>query len=60
MAFAFAAGKDPFALYGDRRRTARSWISGCALIACKANFKFFYDNKDSCSTASARAKSWQR
>jgi spermidine/putrescine transport system substrate-binding protein len=47
MAFAFAAGKDPFALYGNP--TAYSALMdqvGAALIACKPNFKFFYDNKD--------------
>jgi len=47
MAFAFAAGKDPFALYGNP--TAYSALMdqvGAVLIACKPNFKFFYDNKD--------------
>ncbi len=41
-------GKDPFALYGDHQGLhARSWSrSATTLIACKANFKFFYDNKD--------------
>ena len=47
MAFAFAAGKDPFALYGDPKAYAALMDQvGAALIACKANFKFFYDNKD--------------
>jgi spermidine/putrescine transport system substrate-binding protein len=47
MAFAFAAGKDPFALYGDPKAYATLMEQvGAALIACKANFKFFYDNKD--------------
>jgi spermidine/putrescine transport system substrate-binding protein len=47
MAFAFAAGKDPFALYADPKAygTLMDQV-GAALIACKANFKFFYDNKD--------------
>ncbi len=47
MAFAFAAGRDPFALYGDTKAygTLMDQV-GAALIACKANFKFFYDNKD--------------
>jgi spermidine/putrescine transport system substrate-binding protein len=47
MAFAFAAGKDPFALYGNpvAYRALMDQV-GAALIACKPNFKFFYDNKD--------------
>ena len=47
MAFAFAAGKDPFALYGDPKAYGALMDKvGATLIACKANFKFFYDNKD--------------
>jgi spermidine/putrescine transport system substrate-binding protein len=47
MAFAFASGKDPFALYGDPKAySALMDQVGAALIACKSNFKFFYDNKD--------------
>ncbi|MEP6548725.1 MAG: extracellular solute-binding protein [Gammaproteobacteria bacterium] len=47
MAFAFAAGKDPFALYADTKAYGALMDQvGAALIACKANFKFFYDNKD--------------
>jgi spermidine/putrescine transport system substrate-binding protein len=47
MAFAFAAGKDPFALYHDAKAySALMDQVGATLIACKANFKFFYDNKD--------------
>ena len=47
MAFAFAAGKDPFALYRDPvAYSALMDQVGATLIACKANFKFFYDNKD--------------
>lgn len=47
MAFAFAAGKDPFALYHDTQAySALMDQVGATLIACKANFKFFYDNKD--------------
>jgi len=47
MAFAFAAGKNPFALYGDPKAYAALMDQvGAALIACKPNFKFFYDNKD--------------
>jgi spermidine/putrescine transport system substrate-binding protein len=47
MAFAFALGKDPFALYGDPKAYAALMDQvGAALIACKPTFKFFYDNKD--------------
>ena len=47
MAFAFAAGKDPFALYHDTKAySALMDQVGATLIDCKANFKFFYDNKD--------------
>ena len=47
MAFAFAAGKDPFALYGDPKAYAALMDQvGATLIACKPNFKFFYDTKD--------------
>jgi spermidine/putrescine transport system substrate-binding protein len=45
MAFAFATGKDPFALYGDPKAYGALMDQvGAALIACKANFKFFSDN----------------
>ncbi len=47
MAFAFAMGKDPFALYGDTKAyTALMDQVGAKLSTCKANLKFFYDNKD--------------
>jgi spermidine/putrescine transport system substrate-binding protein len=47
LAFAFASGKDPFALYGDQKAyTALMDDVGKTLIACKANLKFFWDNKD--------------
>ncbi|MDE2304124.1 MAG: extracellular solute-binding protein [Gammaproteobacteria bacterium] len=47
MAFAFASGQDPFALYGDPGAYAALMDRvGDTLIKCKANFKFFYDNKD--------------
>jgi spermidine/putrescine transport system substrate-binding protein len=47
MAFAFALGKDPFALYADPKAYAALMDQvGATLIACKPNFKFFYDNKD--------------
>jgi spermidine/putrescine transport system substrate-binding protein len=47
MAFALAMGKDPFALYNDTRAyTVLMEQVGRTLTACKANFRFFYDNKD--------------
>jgi spermidine/putrescine transport system substrate-binding protein len=47
MAFAFAAGADPFALYGDPKAYAALMERvGATLTACKPYFKFFYDNKD--------------
>lgn len=47
MAFAFAAGKDPFALYGNPKAYGELMDQvGDTLIACKDNFKFFFDNKD--------------
>jgi spermidine/putrescine transport system substrate-binding protein len=47
MAFALAIGKDPFALYGDTKAyTELMEEVGRRLTACKANFRFFYDNKD--------------
>jgi spermidine/putrescine transport system substrate-binding protein len=47
MAFAFALGKDPFALYGDPKAyTALMEQVGQTMTACKSNLKFFYDNKD--------------
>jgi spermidine/putrescine transport system substrate-binding protein len=47
MAFALASGKNPFALYGDTKTyTALMQQVGKTLAACKANFRFFYDNKD--------------
>ena len=47
MAFAFASGHDPFALYGNPKAYGALMEQvGAKLIACKANFKFFYDNKD--------------
>ena len=47
LAFAFAAGKDPFALYGDAKAyTALMDDVGKTLAACKGNLKFFWDNKD--------------
>ena len=47
MAFALALGKNPFALYGDTKAYAALMDQvGRTLIACKANFRFFFDNKD--------------
>ncbi len=47
MAFAFGMGKDPFALYGNPPAyQALMDEVGAKIIACKSNFKFFYDNKD--------------
>ena len=47
MAFAFAAGKDPFSLYADPKAySALMDQVGATLTACKPNLKFFYDNKD--------------
>jgi spermidine/putrescine transport system substrate-binding protein len=47
MAFALALGTNPFALYGDTRAyTALMQQVGRTLSACKASFRFFYDNKD--------------
>jgi spermidine/putrescine transport system substrate-binding protein len=47
MGFAFGLGKDPFALYADTKAYAALMDQvGARLIACKPNFKFFYDSKD--------------
>ena len=47
IAFAFASGKDPFALYTDpKANTALMEDVGKKLAACKGNIKFFWDNKD--------------
>jgi spermidine/putrescine transport system substrate-binding protein len=47
MAFAFAAGKDPFALYADPKAyTALMESVGATLSACKSNVRFFFDNRD--------------
>ena len=47
IAFAFAAGKDPFALYADPKAYGALMDQvGDTLIACKGNLKFFFDNKD--------------
>jgi spermidine/putrescine transport system substrate-binding protein len=47
LAFAFAAGKDPFALYSNSKAYGALMDEvGQTLIACKGNLKFFWDNKD--------------
>ena len=47
LAFAFASGKDPFALYTDPKAYAALMDEvGKTLAACKGNIKFFWDNKD--------------
>ena len=47
LAFAFAAGKNPFALYNDAKAYAALMEeTGKTLTACKANVRFFWDNKD--------------
>jgi spermidine/putrescine transport system substrate-binding protein len=47
MAFALAAGKDPFALYNNTKAySALMDQVGKTLTACKGNFRFLYDNKD--------------
>lgn len=47
LAFAFAAGKDPFALYQDPRAYGALMDEvGKTMMACKSNIKFYWDNKD--------------
>lgn len=47
LAFAFASGKDPFALYGDPKAYGALMDEvGKTLTACKGNIKFYWDNKD--------------
>jgi spermidine/putrescine transport system substrate-binding protein len=47
LAFAFASGKDPFALYNDAKAYGALMDEvGKTVIACKGNLKFFWDNKD--------------
>jgi spermidine/putrescine transport system substrate-binding protein len=47
LAFAFAGGKDPFALYADPKAYAALMDEvGKKLIACKPNIRFFWDGKD--------------
>ena len=59
MAFAFALGKDPFALYGDTKAYAALMEEvGEKLAACKANFRFFFDNKDQLLNAMRSGEVW--
>src|SRR5947209_4876284 len=47
LAFAFADGKDPFALYSDPKAYAALMDNvGKTLATCKANVKFYWDKKD--------------
>jgi spermidine/putrescine transport system substrate-binding protein len=47
ISFAFASGKDPFALYNDPTAyTALMEDVAKTLTACKGNVKFYWDNKD--------------
>ncbi len=47
LAFAFASGKDPFALYNNPKAySALMDEVGKTMIACKSNIKFYWDNKD--------------
>ena len=47
LAFAFASGKDPFALYSNPKAYTELMDEvGKTLIACKPNVKFYWDNKD--------------
>jgi spermidine/putrescine transport system substrate-binding protein len=47
LAFAFASGKDPFALYNDPKAYGALMDEvGKTMIACKTNVKFYWDNKD--------------
>ncbi len=47
LAFAFASGKDPFALYNDPKAySALMDDVGKTMMACKSNVKFYWDNKD--------------
>jgi spermidine/putrescine transport system substrate-binding protein len=47
MAFAFASGQDPFALYDNPSAYAALMEKvGRTLSACKGNVRFFFDNRD--------------
>jgi len=47
LAFAFASGKDPFALYKDPKAYGALMDEvGKTMMTCKGNIKFYWDNKD--------------
>jgi len=47
LAFAFAAGKDPFALYADPKAYGALMDDvGKTMVGCKRTLKLFWDNKD--------------
>jgi spermidine/putrescine transport system substrate-binding protein len=47
LAFAFASGKDPFALYSNPKAYGALMDEvGKTMMACKANLRFYWDNKD--------------
>ncbi len=47
LAFAFASGKDPFALYDNPKAYGALMDEvGKTMMACKGNIKFYWDNKD--------------
>jgi len=47
LAFAFASGKDPFALYSNPKAYGALMDEvGKTMIACKGNLRFYWDNKD--------------
>jgi len=47
LAFAFASGKDPFALYNNPKAYGALMDEvSKTLIACKSNLRFYWDNKD--------------
>ena len=47
LAFAFASGKDPFALYNNPKAYGALMDEvGKTMIACKSNLRFYWDNKD--------------
>ena len=61
LAFAFASGKDPFALYNDPKAYAALMDDvGKKLAACKANIKFFWDNKDQLLNGDAHRRDRRR
>lgn len=59
IAFAFAAGKDPFALYAKPQAYAALMESvGKTLSACSANVRFFYESKDQLLNAMRSGELW--